>query len=58
MRRFFEWHERHSEPATPEASLFATFFVNHSSSGILQLMVQQDADVDPRARSSGTSSRS
>lgn len=47
MRRFFEWHERHSEPGSPESSLFATFFVNHVSSGVLQLMVQQDADVDP-----------
>ncbi|WP_370665948.1 FAD-binding protein [Streptomyces sp. IBSBF 2507] len=50
MRRFFEWHERHAEPGTPESSLFATFFVNHSSQGILQLMVQQDADVDPEGR--------
>ncbi|MCX5339785.1 FAD-binding protein [Streptomyces atratus] len=47
MRRFFEWHERHCAPGAPEASLFATFFVHHRSSGFLQLMVQQDADVDP-----------
>ncbi|MFJ5730056.1 FAD-binding protein [Streptomyces paradoxus] len=50
MKRFFEWHERHREPTAPESSLFATFFVNHSSSGMLQLMVQQDADVDPEGK--------
>ncbi|MFC9754061.1 FAD-binding protein [Streptomyces sp. NPDC056921] len=50
LRRFFEWHERHSAPGTPESSLFATLFVQHRSSGFLQLMVQQDADVDPEGR--------
>ncbi|MER6318248.1 BBE domain-containing protein [Streptomyces sp. NPDC001581] len=50
MRRFFAWHERHSAPGTPENSLFASFFVNHRNSGFLQLMVQQDADVDPEGR--------
>ncbi len=50
IRRFFQWHERHSAPGTPESSLFATFFVKHKSAQVLELMVQQDADVDPEGR--------
>ncbi|WP_410634881.1 FAD-binding protein [Amycolatopsis sp. cmx-4-83] len=44
--RFFAWHEEHDRAGTPEASLFATFFLHHKSAQFLQLMVQSDADID------------
>ncbi|MCE0537640.1 FAD-binding protein [Kineosporia rhizophila] len=44
--RFFAWHERHQEPGTAEASVFATFFLHHNTTPYLQLMVQSDADID------------
>lgn len=47
VRRFFAWHERHQEAGTPEASVFATFFLRHSSTPFLELMVQSDVDMDP-----------
>lgn len=46
VRRFFQWHEQHREPGTPEAALFATFFLRHHMTPYLELMVQSDADVD------------
>ncbi|MDJ0362317.1 BBE domain-containing protein [Rhodococcus sp. H29-C3] len=46
VQQFFAWHEQHQVGGTPEASVFATFFLHHNSSPFLQLMVQSDADID------------
>lgn len=46
VSRFFEWHERHDEVGTPEATVFGTFFLRHNFTPFLELMVQSDADVD------------